>query len=185
MLYKYRSLQNFKNLVDIFVNSRMYASAYADLNDPMEGYYLYGSSGELDPSMQSLIAGEKDKIKILSLSRRPDIALMWAHYADGNRGVAIGVEIDEGADLRPILYDGPPILPKDFNVDSAVELFTKKHPAWEYEEEERVFVRKGNFASLSVREVILGSRMSTQDKGLMKNLIGLLNPNIEIISQKG
>ena len=31
----------FKNLVDIFINQRLYAASYFDMNDPMEGHYRY------------------------------------------------------------------------------------------------------------------------------------------------
>ena len=41
VLYKYRSLEDFKKLVDILINKRLYASHYKDLNDPMEGQYYY------------------------------------------------------------------------------------------------------------------------------------------------
>lgn len=184
LLYKYRSLQNFKNLVDIFVNNRMYAAPYLELNDPMEGHYLYGSTGELDPNIERLIAGNKEKIRILSLSRSPEIALMWAHYADGNKGVAIGVKLDRGTDVREVRYTGPYVVQaRGFNDDSAIEILTNKLRVWEYEQEERVFVRQGNFVSLSVREVILGSRMSNQDKSLVKKLVNLINPDIKVISQ--
>ncbi len=41
LLYKYRSLDNFKNFVDIILKNRLYAARYKDLNDPMEGQYYY------------------------------------------------------------------------------------------------------------------------------------------------
>lgn len=184
MLYKYRSLQNFKNLTDIFVNSRMYAAPYLDLNDPMEGHYLYSSSGELDTAMQNLLKGEKEKLRILSLSRRPDIALMWAHYAEGCRGVCIGVKIDAKYDIRPINYNGPMILNSQrIHANSAIEVLSRKLEVWQYEQEERIFVTQGQYVSLSVKEVILGSRMSNQDKSLVKNLVGLLLPYVKVTTQ--
>ena len=39
--YKYRSVDNFRNFVDIILNNRLYAASYQDLNDPMEGHYYY------------------------------------------------------------------------------------------------------------------------------------------------
>mgnify|MGYP001801434879 FL=1 len=47
LLYKYRSLENFKNFVDIILKNRLYAATYKDLNDPMEGKYYY-KEGRLD-----------------------------------------------------------------------------------------------------------------------------------------
>lgn len=39
--YKYRSLANMKRFIDILMNRRLYACKYLDLNDPMEGFFLY------------------------------------------------------------------------------------------------------------------------------------------------
>lgn len=35
--YKYRSLDNFRNFIDILVNKRLYGAKYDSLNDPFEG----------------------------------------------------------------------------------------------------------------------------------------------------
>lgn len=43
-LYKYRSLKDMKRFIDILMNRRLYASKYLDLNDPMEGFFLYDSN---------------------------------------------------------------------------------------------------------------------------------------------
>lgn len=186
ILYKYRTLQNFKNFVDIVVNSRMYAAPYFDLNDPMEGHYLYSASGGLDFGMRDLLKGEKEKIRILSLSRRSDIELMWAHYADGNKGVAIGVEVHQGKHVsRPVIYEGPMVVdPSNLHTTAAIDVLSRKLPAWIYEEEERVFVTHGQYVDVSVKEVILGNRMSNQDKRLIKNLVNLLLPYAKVISQR-
>ena len=39
--YKYRSLENWRFVLDIFLNKRFYAAPFASLNDPMEGRYYY------------------------------------------------------------------------------------------------------------------------------------------------
>ena len=41
LLFKYRSLENWRWLLDILVNNRLYAAPFKDLNDPMEGRYFY------------------------------------------------------------------------------------------------------------------------------------------------
>ena len=92
MLYKYRSLNNFKYFVDIILNNRLYASPYFDLNDPMEGYYLY-PNGKYSDSILKKIKGEKEKIRICSLTRYENNELMWAHYADGHGGICLGFSV--------------------------------------------------------------------------------------------
>jgi len=48
-LYKYRSLKNFQFIADLLVNNRFYAATFSELNDPMEGLFLYamGIPGEI------------------------------------------------------------------------------------------------------------------------------------------
>ena len=41
VLYKYRSLANWKFVLDILVNGRLYAAPFSELNDPMEGRLYY------------------------------------------------------------------------------------------------------------------------------------------------
>lgn len=184
LLYKYRSLTNFKNFVDIIVNHRLYAATYTDLNDPMEGQYYFRSGYQAEAIIEKL-KGEKKKLGICSLSRTPDHPLMWAHYADGNRGVVIGVEINRGKyDVRQVSYDGPVSLfndPAELVGLAAKEILSHKHPVWEYEEEERVFVEGTKFVHVRVREVILGSRMNQQDRLLVKRLLESMAPQVRII----
>ena len=93
ILYKYRGFENLKNLIDIFLNGRLYAASYTEMNDPMEGHYFH-RSGILSPEFKSALKGEKDTFGICSLSEISNNELMWAHYANGHNGIAVGVEID-------------------------------------------------------------------------------------------
>ena len=61
MLYKYRGINSFRYFVDIVLNKRLYAAPFFDLNDPMEGHYLY-SSGELDSDVRDLIKNQKELV---------------------------------------------------------------------------------------------------------------------------
>jgi hypothetical protein len=182
LLYKYRGLQNFKNFVDILMKNRLYAAPYKDLNDPMEGQYYY-NRGEIDLEIVRKIRNDKGNLKLCSLSRKKDNELMWSHYADGQRGVAIGVEIDQTAyQIRPIAYTGLSSLRHDnLANDSAIEILSHKLNVWSYEEEERVFTTDGNFINVKVREVITGRVMSNLDFGLVRDLVYKINPEIEVI----
>ena len=185
ILYKYRGVQGFRFFVDIIMKQRLYAAPYFDLNDPMEGKYLYSKgSSTLDEDERALIKGEKEKIRICSLSRDPENELMWSHYAEGHRGVAIGVEVD-GTDyeVKPIIYDGLHVLNRNtLNQNSALDVLSHKINVWEYEQEERVFVKKNHFVNVQVREVIFGRSMSNQDKGFIRELVEKIDPSIEVKS---
>ena len=71
MLYKYRGIKELRYFVDIVLNQRLHAAPYFDLNDPMEGHYLY-NKGELDSDVRNLIKGQKQKLRICSLSKVND-----------------------------------------------------------------------------------------------------------------
>ncbi|MBU0734410.1 MAG: DUF2971 domain-containing protein [Proteobacteria bacterium] len=184
MLYKYRSLENFKFVVDILVNSRLYAAKYSDLNDPMEGFYRYENGGLPDDLIKK-IDGAKETIKLCSLSRNPDNPLMWAHYANGHRGFVVGVEVDiERYLLRQVKYEGPKYvrnISQRGDEETAIKVLCHKYKVWSYEEEERVFVSSGNYVDIELRKLILGRRMSTQDVGPIKKLSASICPNVEIV----
>ncbi len=181
MLYKYRGIKELRYFVDIILNQRLYAAPYFDLNDPMEGHYLY-EKGKLNPKVRSLIKGDKEKTRICSLSRVKDNELMWAHYAEGHRGVAIGVSIDNKKhQVVPVIYDG---LPKISNLSlrfpTAQEILSHKLKVWSYEEEIRVFTDNKHYVDIKVEEILLGRSMSNQDKSFITKLIESVNSNIKI-----
>lgn len=182
VLYKYRSLDNFKNLVDIILKNRLYAAQYKDLNDPMEGQYYY-HQGELNRTIRDKILEEKGTLRILSFSRINNNQLMWSHYADGHKGIAIGVKIDnEKYDVQPIEYDGiVTIRNSDYNGQTAREILRHKLEVWSYEEEVRVFQRNQMFIDVKIEEIILGQRVSNQNVGLIRDLLDKINPEIQII----
>lgn len=182
ILYKYRSLDNFKRFVDIILKNRIFASEYKNLNDPMEGQYYY-QSGELDSRIRNKLYEEKGKLRLCSLSKVRDNQLMWSHYTNGQRGVAIGLRIDGSLyTVRPIQYDGLVSLSSQgLNDQTAIEILSHKLFVWNYEEEVRVFVREGRFIDVKVEEVITGVAMSNADFGLVKELVEKINPNIRVI----
>lgn len=185
MLFKYRSLNEFKFFVDILAKSRFYAAPYFDLNDPMEGQYLYPNTNDFNDDIKDVLKGRKNKIRICSLSRDPENALMWSHYANGHYGVVVGVDVNRTRyDIRPVDYDGLMQLNmNNINQHSAIDILTHKLEAWSYEEEERVFVEGEHFIEVELKEVICGSRMSNQDYSLVSDLVDAICPNVRLIKR--
>jgi len=181
-LYKYRSLDNFKNFIDILLKNRLWAAKYKDLNDPMEGQYYY-NSGELNRSIRTKLLEEKGDLRLCSLSKVNNNELMWSHYTNGQRGVAIGLRVNElEYSVRPIHYDGlVSIRNQDFNDQTAMEILSHKLEVWNYEEEVRVFVRNKFFIDIQVEELITGRAMSNSDFGFLRELVEKVNPQIRII----
>ncbi len=182
ILYKYRSLDNFKNFVDILLKNRLFAAKYKDLNDPMEGQYYY-QTGELNRNIRDKLLEEKGELRLCSLSKVKDNHLMWSHYANGQRGVAIGLRIDDTRyTVRPIHYNGLAyIRNQDFNDQTAIEILSHKLEIWNYEEEVRVFVKDKHFIDVEIEEVVTGVAMSNSDFSFVKELIDKISPTIRII----
>lgn len=182
MYYKYRGVTELKYLLDIFLNKRLFAAQYFNMNDPMEGYYRY-TIGDLSNSVMSAIKSEKSKIGICSLSRTKDNNLMWAHYAEGHKGIVIGVEINANKyDVEPVKYDEIIDLSIYQNHDSshlAKEILSHKYKIWGYEEEVRIFVKHKSFIQVNVREVIFGCKMAPKEKQFFNKLISKLVENVE------
>jgi len=175
MIYKYRSLENLLFLLDILINERLYAANYLDLNDPMEGHYLY-PDGNLNRKMLERMNNEKMKTRICSLTSNPDNLLMWSHYADGGRGVLLGMDVIGDAVEEVIYRENLPVYGLD--CETAQELFTYKLSAWSYEAEYRVFTESPH-VGIRLREIILGPKMRRSDKSLIGKLIGSLRPDFK------
>lgn len=142
--YKYRSLENFEFILDILLNQRLFATTYENLNDPMEGIYEHW--GLKDELIKAVNEGKKNT-KICSLSTIKDEPLLWAHYADGSRGICIGLKvIEKYQDVYGdnVFYKGTPIIGNivDSN-DTARNILLFKHKSWEYEREFR-FLKRSN-----------------------------------------
>lgn len=168
------------------MKSRLYAAKFSDMNDPMEGHYIY-SPNSCPQEIIDKIKGRKKNIRIVSLSRSFNNFLMWSHYADGHRGIAIGIDINrEVYKVRPVNYIDRLTSLKDISsvsIDKFSEkVLSQKLSLWSYEEEERVFVEgSSTFIDVTVKQVIIGKKMSTQNYSFLKELIHKVNPDIEVI----
>lgn len=182
ILYKYRGVQNFRFFIDIIMKNRLYAAKYVDMNDPMEGQYYY-NKGDLDKSMLRKISSDKGELRLCSLSRKNNNELMWSHYSEGHRGVAIGLTVDNSKyDVRPIQYTGIHYLNGgQIEQDTPREILSHKLNVWSYEEEERVFVTDKFYVDIEVKELITGRAMSNQDYSFIKEVVEKVNPSIKII----
>lgn len=182
MLYKYRSLESFETFVDIVLNERIYAAPYFDLNDPMEGLYRY-TEGTINQQLIRDIKGQKEKLRICSLSRNCISTLMWSHYANSHKGVAIGVEVSPHQEVRGINYEGMSFVQNATKIGShetAKKILTYKLNSWIYEDEERVFVTSGNYAKVRILEVVLGANISDKHKALVRKLVKKVDENISV-----
>lgn len=185
ILYKIRSLDNWKFVLDIIVNSRLFAAPFESLNDPMEGrYYHFGAM--VSAAYQKALYQSKLRKNICSLSESSNSTLLWSYYAGGHTGVALGVQLPTPAhniEVRPVRYDnGVYIGPQQASQspdDIALEILTQKQLPWEHEHEVRVFTSE-MFVPVNLKELILGCRISAADEELLRALVQKWHPEVRI-----
>jgi hypothetical protein len=184
ILFKYRSLENWRFLLDILVNNRLYAAPFKDLNDPMEGrYYYFGD--EMTRAFKRLIRARKDDWRICSLTKNPTNTLMWSYYSGGHTGVALGLTVPRSSShlLRDVRYDsqigiGSSSLRRPAP-EIALEILSQKQLSWAHESEVRVFAPT-EYVPIRLREIRLGCKVSATDRELLETLVRRTNPRVRI-----
>lgn len=192
-VFKCKSSENIEHTMDIILSNRLYCAIPSKLNDPMEGVILsmyeprskdhVDSIDETMETMERLAAQrvgvEKaaSKLRVCCLSKSMANRLMWAHYANGFRGLAIELDIPS-SDIREITYEADPaILPSPNDAvpsGFAEHVLSVKMEAWAYEQEARIIQRQTYYNLPKAHErdikVIIGERMSEPLQTLVKSI---------------
>ena len=114
-LYKFRSLRsNFEFVLDILLNERLYCANYRNLNDPLEGMFSATQPGRAPvglrfteiPHFVEDLPRRSEETRVCSLSRPLTEMLLWSHYGDEHRGVAIEIDFTGANEPlpRPVTY---------------------------------------------------------------------------------
>ncbi|WP_064120713.1 DUF2971 domain-containing protein [Pseudomonas fluorescens] len=148
--------------------------------------------------------------KILCLTDSPNNQLMWAYYADSNKGAVLKFEQEHGADspystAKPVKYreEIPSLFSEDelsdflaglirFDQQRRVDdLIYTKSDAWAHEREWRIYSGDGRdrlaphedvkFGSKELTAVILGCRMPEADRVDLAGLVKRSYPHAEIL----
>lgn len=197
MLYKFRSPEKLEFTLDIILNQRLYCADWNDLNDPMEGIFEYRTLGDQKRLDQlSMIRERKLRYRVCSLSKSWRNPLLWAHYADGFKGVAVELDLDsvslsDGGDVRlhpsevlDIEYRSTfQFADTERHQDAftlAQRILSSKHECWSYEDEARVLSESCRYdVTGKIRRVILGTRTSDTVKDAIKK--AAVGKRIEVV----
>ena len=189
-LYKYKSLHNFGHVAEIICENRFYAAQYYELNDPMEGLFYY-EEGTKKEYIDEIKEGKK-RLRICSFSKDPRNPLLWAHYANGFKGICIEVEIDKQSpaldifDIAKVEYSAVRIHFTNKATRIRRELpriiLRQKAKEWSDEKEVRLlsnseYIQHG----IKIKAILLGLR--TPDI-LRNTIIRLAAPDVEIWTTK-
>lgn len=178
-LYKYMSVNSEQRLNfarQLLLKGELYLASPSSLNDPVECI-----PPPLEPHIRLLHKGREKKesfftdyvqvrVGIVSFSEDNANDLMWAHSADGERGICVGIDVrrvlsmeqSKRIALLPINYvprvrlHGADELSATRN---AIGLLTVKRPAWSYEREWRLTKMWKTPAKAAQRLVHLGEAL--------------------------
>ena len=179
-LYKYRTLQNWKFVLDALLKSRLYAATFEDLNDPMEGLFKYEQSLVNEHILDDLYK-DKKKLRICSLSRTPTNDLMWSYYADGHSGICLEIKPRGSVVVMPVDYSGIATLSESRGPEFAYTILSRKERFWQHEEESRV-ITTGKYVKVKVCRVIFGRKIKKDDRALLIDLLSRLQiPKVDRI----
>ncbi|MCW5724690.1 MAG: DUF2971 domain-containing protein [Maricaulaceae bacterium] len=147
-LYKFTKAEH---AIDFIKHRRIKVSKVDELNDPFEYISCNLADSRFRKVMKNAIKDKRKEIGLISLTKSRKNPLMWAHYADSNRGVALGVTYTGNPrSLVKVNYinkrTNPEILVNHLynNTIPTDEEFRwivcSKFACWSYEEEYRVEV---------------------------------------------
>jgi hypothetical protein len=136
-----------------------------------------------------------NRLGVLSLSTRPDNSVMWAHYANNQKGMCLEFDTTDKPFLgaRPIVYSSTaPKYVLDAHEANAEAFVLTKDIKWSYEEEWRIIAsmarRSYPFSPTALQRVIFGSKSSAKNREKVKQWIatGPCRPQFcEIVTRKG
>ena len=159
----------------------IWCGTFTQMNDPMEGFYRSNArlSEEFDyDQFSEVVRSEKLGLGIASLSETWNNELMWAHYADGFRGICIAYPLarllrglNEHHALARVAYGDRPHylnLRAMHNTDlRARAILSTKNFKWSYEREWRLFSQhpgEAQHGADAIATVYLGMRMAEGDR---------------------
>lgn len=138
-----------------------------ELNDPFELWAIAQPNQHLRRAFRATKRLMAEEHGVLCFSLDWHNPLLWSHYADRHRGLALGFDVSEEI-LKPVSYVNARPLLTELNLQVANWLLFTKYKDWRYEKEARIFTTLqdrdpktglyfGDFGEqLVLREVIAG-----------------------------
>ncbi|MGB0281910.1 MAG: DUF2971 domain-containing protein [Neptuniibacter sp.] len=177
--YKYKSLDNFEFLLDLLLKERLYAAAYHELNDPMEGVIKIDGTilKETEADWESLI---KD-LRLVCFTKSSENPLMWSHYADGGRGCVVCFELLDEQIFHKVSYlKKPSVSERDLCLEKALEILKYKDKHWKYEAEYRCLIQNESFLPVNVKSITFGPRADQNKVDMLSHILKLCKPKLGV-----
>ena len=199
-IYKYMPISEFA--IRSLINNELYFNHPDNFNDPFDctckfyrgeekdaisnRQYIDGYDKFFDNEESGFSKIIKDIIGICCFTEKENDFLMWAHYANGHRGICLKFEWEKDSDFfkgLKVNYSNeiPTVghfMNKEFGPEAARATILTKLDPWAYEAEIREIIpnpkdndRLKRFAPHSLVEIIFGEKISDYDETLIKNII--------------
>lgn len=203
-LYKYKSLKKFAHVADIIVNKQFYMTPYGEFNDAMEGKYKIGSRYK-QPLIEYKHKCTKEEVqedlkrqRVCCLGWREDNPILWAHCADGFKGVCIefnvvtqygiaeyGFTCREGVTFYRVQCDGIAKIPKTpyYHASTSRRILLQKMPEWSVEDEYRIISKEEYIPfgdEIKITRILLGPRIEKKMKPVWKRVCERLIDSDEV-----
>jgi len=147
-----------------------------DLNDPFELFAFKQFDRRFRQANRATKQEMAQEHGLLCFSLDWHNPLMWTHYADRHRGIALGFDVDQQV-MKHVSYIENRPVPNKIDIEVAHTLLSTKYAGWSYEREARIYTSLEDRDSatglyfcdfgeqLVLREVIAGPRceISKQD----------------------
>jgi hypothetical protein len=171
-LYKFLPAAKLERILDILINERFHCSDWRKLNDPMEGYFRYTVEEDAKKTIDNFLTPVKENYKVCSFSETYNEPLLWAHYAEGHKGVVIEIDIsNKNRFLKSVIYFKKHLsfnikkLHEDGKIKNVAKLILRcKLKNWEYEREFRLLYKDAFFNcsehNVKITRVLMGCRTS-------------------------
>lgn len=157
------------------------------MDDPKYPQYVEGALAVA----QTELAQVRKSTGLLCLAARPDHMLLWGHYADSHRGIALRFKPkkDDGlfASASPVTYqkDRPTLSFVQHNTLMLHKLaLLTKADFWAYEDEWRIVKETGSkgahkFAPASLDGIILGAKTPSDDERKVRDWVASAGLSVE------
>jgi hypothetical protein len=157
---------------------RLKISEVRSLNDPFELLPFDLSN----PTLRKWVIDSRDEIGrnrgLLCFSQHWHNPVLWAHYAESNKGICLGFDVPDGQ--QAVAYVEHPMQFTQLSADIANKMLFTKYEHWRYEEEVRLWAelneRTGDYyfhhfdGDLQLKEVIAGAGNQVSERKIVKAL---------------
>ena len=174
---------------EALVRQRLKVTTLEDINDPFE----FGAVAASDKDQRRVLNRLRKKIMkgkgIISFSTSWESPVLWSHYADSHRGIALGFDVPDSILTKIDYRHDRPLLDDYISSDQSLDfeiapaLISIKAAEWGYEDEVRLFLKLSEadrvsglyFAdfddNLKLSEIVIGENYKSTGKNVWQQAL--------------